>query len=101
MGRRLFPHPLVPLDSANRRFGDSEDQQLTGTFNAVTPLADSMNRLRFQLPLFAFIRTVFNAAHRMVYPFLGVFARRLGVDGKAMSLALTARAAIGTFGPFA
>ena len=57
-------------------------------------------RLRYQLVLFTFIRTVFNTMHRMVYPFLGVFARGLGVNIADLSLALTARSVIGTFGPF-
>jgi predicted MFS family arabinose efflux permease len=59
-----------------------------------------MNRLRFQLPLFTFIRTIFNTAYRMVYPFLAVFARGLGVDLAAMAGAMTARSLIGSFGPF-
>ena len=53
-----------------------------------------------QLALFAFIRTIFNTAHRMAYPFLGVFARALGVDIETMSLALTARAIGGGIIPF-
>ncbi len=56
-----------------------------------------MNRT---LLLFATIRTVINTLHRMVYPFLAVFARGLGVDILAMSFALTARSVVGTFGPF-
>jgi predicted MFS family arabinose efflux permease len=57
-------------------------------------------RLRYQLLLFTIIRTVFNTMHRMVYPFLGVFSRGLGVDITSLSLALTARSVIGMFGPF-
>jgi len=38
--------------------------------------------------------------HRMVYPFLPVFSRALGVDISALSLALTSRQVIGIFGPF-
>ena len=53
-----------------------------------------------QLALFALIRTIFNTAYRMAYPFLGVFARALGVDLAAMSLALTARAIGGGIVPF-
>ena len=53
-----------------------------------------------QLALFAFIRTIFNTAYRMAYPFLGVFARALGVDLATMSLALTARALGGGIVPF-
>jgi len=36
----------------------------------------------------------------MVYPFLAMFARGLGVDLTSMSLALTARSLVGTIGPF-
>lgn len=57
-------------------------------------------RLRYQLALFTAIRTTFNTMHRMIYPFLGVFARGLGVEITDLSLALTARSVIGTFGPF-
>jgi predicted MFS family arabinose efflux permease len=45
------------------------------------------------------IRTIFNTMHRMVYPFLAHFSRGLGVEISALSLALTARSAIGAFGP--
>lgn len=37
----------------------------------------------------------------MVYPFLAVFARGLGVDLTTISYALTARSVVGTIGPFA
>ena len=37
--------------------------------------------------------------HRMVYPFLTVFSRGLGVDLTALSLALTFRSLSGTIGP--
>lgn len=60
-----------------------------------------MTRLRPQILFFTLIRTIFNTLHRMVYPFLAVFARGLGVDLSAMSYALTARSLVGTFGPFA
>lgn len=43
---------------------------------------------------------VLNTMHRMVYPFLPVFVRGLGVDLQTLSLALTARAITGSFGPF-
>jgi predicted MFS family arabinose efflux permease len=58
-------------------------------------------RLRYQLILFTTIRAVINTMYRMIYPFLGVFARGLGVNLAELSLALTARSIIGTFGPFA
>ena len=57
-------------------------------------------RLGAQLALFMVIRTVFNTAYRVVYPFLAVFARGLGVELDAMAAALTARSLVGAFGPF-
>jgi predicted MFS family arabinose efflux permease len=57
--------------------------------------------LRWQLALFTTARTVFNTLHRMVYPFLSIFARSLGVDLTTFSYALTARSIVGTVGPFA
>jgi predicted MFS family arabinose efflux permease len=46
------------------------------------------------------LRTIFNTMHRMVYPFLGVFARGLGVDVTALSLVVTGRSAVGAVVPF-
>jgi len=46
-----------------------------------------------------FLRAILNTAHRMVYPFLPVFARGLGVDISAMSLLMTARSLIGVTSP--
>jgi predicted MFS family arabinose efflux permease len=57
--------------------------------------------LRWQLPAFTVTRMIFNTLHRMVYPFLAIFARGLGVDLTTISYALTARSVVGTFGPFA
>lgn len=54
-----------------------------------------------RLAVFTLIRTALNTAHRMVYPFLASFARGLGVDLTLLSYLLTARAVVGTFGPFA
>ena len=60
-----------------------------------------MNRsLRIQIPLFILIRTLLNTTVRMVYPFLPVFGRGLGVDLGSLSLALSLRSAAGLFGPF-
>ncbi len=54
-----------------------------------------------QLALFAAIRAVFNTAYRMVYPFLGVFARALGVDLPRMAWVLSLRSlAGGALAPF-
>ncbi len=57
-------------------------------------------RLRFQLLVFMLLRAIFNTMHRMVYPFLGVFARGLGVDVTALSLVVTGRSAVGALIPF-
>ena len=45
------------------------------------------------------LRTILNTAHRMVYPFLSVFARGLGVDIATMSLLMTVRSLLGTTSP--
>ena len=57
--------------------------------------------LRWQVTFFTLVRAIFNTLHRMVYPFLAIFARGLGVDLTTISYALTARGVVGTFGPFA
>lgn len=46
-----------------------------------------------------FIRTILNSVHRMVYPFLPIFARSLGVDISTMSLLMTARSLLGATSP--
>ena len=46
------------------------------------------------------LRTILNTMHRMVYPFLGTFARGLGVDITALSFALTGRSLTGALVPF-
>jgi predicted MFS family arabinose efflux permease len=56
-------------------------------------------RLRFQLVVFMLIRTIFNTMHRMVYPFLAVFARGLGVDLTTFSFVITARSLVGAISP--
>ena len=56
-------------------------------------------RLRFQLLIFMILRTVLNTLHRMVYPFLAVFARGLGVDITMLSFVLTGRWFVGMFAP--
>jgi predicted MFS family arabinose efflux permease len=66
-------------------------------YNRVTPFVN--HPLRFQILTFTATRTVFNTMHRMVYPFLAVFGRGLGVDLAALSIALTTRSVAGTFGP--
>jgi predicted MFS family arabinose efflux permease len=59
-----------------------------------------MSSLRVQILLLTAVRTVLNTMHRLVYPFLPVFARGLGVELTTLSLALTIRSALGVFGPF-
>lgn len=46
-----------------------------------------------------FVRTILNSAHRMVYPFLPIFARGLGVDIATMSLLMTGRSLLGATSP--
>jgi MFS transporter, DHA1 family, inner membrane transport protein len=55
---------------------------------------------RYQIGLFIAVRIVFNTALRMVYPFLPVFGRNLGVDLATLSKALALRSASGALGPF-
>ena len=57
-------------------------------------------RLRYQLAAFTLTRTVLNTGYRMVYPFLPVIARGLGVDLSTVALAVTARASLGLASPF-
>lgn len=52
-----------------------------------------------QIPVFVIIRTVLNTAIRMVYPFLPLIGRSMGVDLVTLSRALTLRSASGVFGP--
>ncbi len=57
-----------------------------------------MPRLRlFALTL---VRVVLNTMHRMIYPFLAVFARGLGVDVTAVSALVANRALFGAAAPF-
>ena len=56
-------------------------------------------RLRFQIAFFTAIRTVINTTHRMIYPFLGGFARGLGVDVGTISLLISGRSLFGLFMP--
>ena len=45
------------------------------------------------------LRTILNTMHRMVYPFLAVFARGMGVEITTLSFVVTARSFIGMFAP--
>ncbi|QRN82905.1 MFS transporter [Chloroflexota bacterium] len=57
-------------------------------------------KLKFDLFVFTLTRTVINTSYRMVYPFLPVFARGLGVEPASLGLALSIRSFLGIFGPF-
>jgi predicted MFS family arabinose efflux permease len=57
-------------------------------------------RLRYQLAAFTLTRTILNTGYRMVYPFLPVIARGLGVDLGTLALAVTARSSLGLASPF-
>jgi len=69
------------------------------TYSSSFPRIKRPVRLRFQLVTFAVARTVVNTGHRMIYPFLPVFAKGLGVDLEAVALAVTARSALGLASP--
>jgi len=56
-------------------------------------------RIRSQLFVFMLLRTILNTMHRMVYPFLSIFARGLGVDVTTFSLVISARSFVGLIGP--
>jgi DHA1 family inner membrane transport protein len=53
-----------------------------------------------QLATYALIRMVINTSYRMIYPFLSVFARGLGVDVSVVSGLVANRAMIGVAFPF-
>jgi DHA1 family inner membrane transport protein len=60
-----------------------------------------LNRsLRIQIPAIIATRVGINTMIRMVYPFLPIFGRGLGVDLTLLSLAVTFRSITGVFGPF-
>jgi predicted MFS family arabinose efflux permease len=55
--------------------------------------------MRVQVLVMTLARIVINTMHRMVYPFLAVFARGLGVNVEVMAYALTFRSLLGVFSP--
>ena len=56
-------------------------------------------RLRFQLFVFMCLRIIMNTMHRMIYPFLNIFAHGLGVEFATLSKIVAARNFVGIFGP--
>lgn len=55
--------------------------------------------LRFQLFIFMLLRIILNTMHRMVYPFLTVFARGLGVDLQTFTYLVSLRWVFGLLAP--
>lgn len=53
-----------------------------------------------KLLTYTFIRVVMNTAYRMIYPFLAVFARGLGVETSAIAALVANRALVGVTYPF-
>jgi DHA1 family inner membrane transport protein len=58
------------------------------------------NSLKLQVLVFIVIRIIMNTSVRMVYPFLPVIGRGLGVDIGMLSRSIMLRSASGVFGPF-
>jgi predicted MFS family arabinose efflux permease len=56
--------------------------------------------LPIQLLILTAARTVVNSGYRMIYPFLPVIARGLGVELSELALAITARSSLGLASPF-
>ena len=56
-------------------------------------------KLRIQLIIFMLLRIILNTMHRMIYPFLNIFARGLGVEFDTLSKLVAARNFVGIFGP--
>jgi predicted MFS family arabinose efflux permease len=54
----------------------------------------------FKLAIYTLIRVVINTAYRMIYPFLSIFARGLGVDISVISGLVANRAIVGAVAPF-
>jgi predicted MFS family arabinose efflux permease len=54
----------------------------------------------FSLAIYTLIRVVMNTTYRMIYPFLTIFARGLGVDISVISGLVANRAIIGAVDPF-
>ncbi|HEX9011933.1 MAG TPA: MFS transporter [Anaerolineaceae bacterium] len=57
-------------------------------------------QLKTEVALITAARFILHTTSRMIYPFLAVFAAGMGVDLRAVSLAITAHNTAGAFGPF-
>jgi predicted MFS family arabinose efflux permease len=56
--------------------------------------------LNFQVTVFVFVRVVISTTFRMIYPFLSIFAKGMGVDLRTFSYAVTVRSLMGLISPF-
>ncbi|HEY9122442.1 MAG TPA: MFS transporter [Brevefilum sp.] len=57
-------------------------------------------KVKFHIFLFTLARTIINTNYRMVYPFLPVFAKEMGVATASLAMAFSVRSFLGVFGPF-
>ena len=57
-------------------------------------------KLKLHIVLFTVTRIIVNTSVRMVYPFLPVFARGLGVETASLAMSFSIRQFLGIFGPF-
>jgi predicted MFS family arabinose efflux permease len=55
---------------------------------------------RLRLAVLIAIRVVLNTSHRMIYPFLAVFARGLGVELSSIAALVANRSLVGSMAPF-
>ncbi|HMD87646.1 MAG TPA: MFS transporter [Anaerolineaceae bacterium] len=62
-------------------------------------MKNSQSSLRLQIIVLTITRLTLNIGSRMVYPFLATFARGLGVEPTAISLAITSRSFTGALSP--
>ena len=67
---------------------------------AIEEVRQPARRIFWQVILLTAARTTVNTANRMVYPFLAVFARGLGIDLTSISLVMSARSFTAVCTPF-
>lgn len=82
------------MKSISRQIVKNLTKQLAEDFKAIE------GPLKIQIIIFTFVRLIFNILYRMIYPFLPIFGRALGVDIATLSIALTNRSLAGMLGPF-
>jgi predicted MFS family arabinose efflux permease len=97
----VVPYPLVALPVTSNSLPPSKIGPASNRSKTEIGAPRPETGAGFQIAAFTVTRTVINTLHRMVYPFLAVLARGVGVDLITMSYALTARSLVGTVGPFA